>query len=230
MHIYIWKCTVAESYIYIYIYIFFFLNFAFTLLFFFFLNFILSCFHSPLIVSLSSLPLHLFFLPHRPITDLHEPSRHRPIAANPRSATDLTHFGLSSLFSAFWLYVSGYSCVSGCACVSALCFRLCLCFGFVFQAWVSVFVFGLVLCFELWFFCFLFLFFFTGFDGHSRVCGCAVIFMGLMVVVVVHGRVSKLQEHPWQIFTYISVGVGPLPMRFGLNLKYTHEIGISTRP
>ena len=36
----------------------------------------------------------------------------------------------------FWL------CVSGCACVSALCFRLCLCFGFVFQAWVSVFVSG----------------------------------------------------------------------------------------
>ena len=121
-----------------------------------------------------------------------------------------------------------------------LCFGLCLCFSFVFQAMLMFrvcvsgmgfgFCFGLVLCFELWFFCFLFLFFFTGFDGHSRVCGCAVIFMGLMVVVVVHGRVSKLQEHPWQIFTYISVGVGPLPMRFGLNLKYTHEIGISTRP
>ena len=35
-------------------------------------------------------------------------------------------FGLSSLFSAFWL------CVSSCACVSALCFRLCLCFGLGF--------------------------------------------------------------------------------------------------
>ena len=40
---------------------------------------------------------------------------------------------------------------------------------------------------------------------------------------------AKLQEHPWQNFTYVSLGVGPLPMRFGLNLKYTHEIGISTR-
>ena len=89
------------------------------------------------------------------ITDLHEPSRHRPIAADPHSATNLTHFGLSSLFSAFWL------CVSGCACVLALCFGLCLCFGFVF--------FGLGLCFELWFFCFLFFFFFTGFDVHGGV-------------------------------------------------------------
>ena len=118
------------------------------------------------------------------ITDLHEPSRHRPIAADPHSATNLTHFGLSSLFSAFWL------CVSGCACVLALCFGLCLCFGFVF--------FRLGLCFELWFFCFLFfssslvlmctaglclcfsvdfsafffLFFFTGFDRH---CGVVVV-------------------------------------------------------
>ena len=31
-------------------------------------------------------------------------------------------------------------CVSSCACVSALCFGLCLCFGFVFRAWVSIFV------------------------------------------------------------------------------------------
>jgi hypothetical protein len=26
-------------------------------------------------------------------------------------------------------------------------------------------------------------------------------------------------------FTYVSVGVGPLPMRLGLNLKYAHESG-----
>ena len=88
-------------------------------------------------MSLSSLALHLFFLPpqthrpfflpQRPILNLHEPSRHRPIAA------DLTHFGLSSLFSTFWICVSSYACVLSCACVSTLCFELCLCFDFVFQ-------------------------------------------------------------------------------------------------
>ena len=103
----------------------------------------------PFFVSLSSLPLHLFFLPpqthrpfflpQRPIANLYEPSRHRPVTVNPRSATDLTYFGLYSLFSAFQF------CVSGCACVSALCFELAcvsdLRFelgGFVFRAWVSV--------------------------------------------------------------------------------------------
>ena len=111
----------------------------------------------PFSVSLSSVPLHLFFLPHhrpfflpqRPIADLHESSRHRPVAVDPRSTTDLTHFGLYSLFSAFRF------CVSGCACVSAaLCFgfvyRACLCFGFVFRAgWICVSGMG----FGVWFLC-----------------------------------------------------------------------------
>ena len=115
----------------------------FTLLFLIFiLSFIL------LSLSLSSLPLHLFFLPpqthipfflsQRPIADLHEPNCHRPVAANPRSAVDLTHFGLSSLFSTFRFCVSNY------ACVSALCFELCLCFSFVFRACLC---FGLGFCF-----------------------------------------------------------------------------------
>ena len=92
-----------------------------------------SFLHSPFSISLSSLSLHLFFLPpkthrpfflpQRPIADLYEPNRHKPVAADPRSATDLTHFGLSSLFLTFWF------CVLGCAYVSALCFELCLCFG-----------------------------------------------------------------------------------------------------
>ena len=42
--------------------------------------------------------------------------------------------------------------------------------------------------------------------------------------------VLELQEYSWQNFTYVSVGVGLLPMIFGLNLKYTHEIRISTQP
>ena len=91
--------------------------------FFIFYSFLRSLFS----VSLSSQPLHLFFLPphnhkpffllQRPIADLHEPNHHRPVATN------LRHFGLSSLFSAFRF------CVSGCACVSALCFGLCLFVG-----------------------------------------------------------------------------------------------------
>ena len=124
---------------------FFILRLHYYLYFFlFFLHFILlsSCL-SPHCLSISS-----FFL-HTPIADLHEPNCHRPIAA------DLTHLGLSSLFSAFRVCVSGY------ACVLSLCFGLCLCFKFVFRAWVSIW-----LC---WFFCFLFLFFFTGFDGHDGI-------------------------------------------------------------
>ena len=124
--------------------------------FLFFMHFILlSSYLSHQCLSISS-----FFL-HRPIADLHKPNCHKPIAANPRSAVDLNHLCLSSLFSTFRLVFSG------CAYVSALCFGLCLCFGFMFrtgflfQAWVSIW-----LC---WFFCFLFLFFFTGFDGHSGV-------------------------------------------------------------
>ena len=110
-----------------------------------------SFLHSPFSVSHSSLPLHLFFLPpqthrpfflpQRPIVDLHKPSRHKPVAADPRLAADLTHFSLSSLFSAFQFCVSAvlvfWLCVSGCACVSGLLvFRA----GFLFRAWVSVFV------------------------------------------------------------------------------------------
>ena len=111
-----------------------------------------SCFifyyflHSPFSVSLFSLPFHLFFLPpqthrpfflpQRPILDLHEPNRHGSVAIDPRSATDLTHFGLFSLFSAFRF------CVSGCACVSALCFEL---------ACVSSWVFVSGMGFGVWF-------------------------------------------------------------------------------
>ena len=162
---------------------------AFTLLFLFF---ILSCFHSPFSVSLSSLPLHLFFfppqthkpfsLPHRPITDLHKPSHHKPIAADPRSTVNLTHFGLSSLFSAFWLCVSGY------ACVLALYFGLGFCFEhgfqFLFQAWVSIFVSGWV-CVRVVIFLLSFFILLHWFWWARRDSGCAVIFMGLMVVVVV---------------------------------------------
>ena len=143
-----------------------------------------SFLHSPFSVSLSSLPLHLFFLPsqthrpfflpQRPIANLHRPSRHKPVAANPHSTTNLTHFGLSSLFSAFRF------CVSGCACVSAFCFRLCLCFRL---ACVSDLCLGLGFCFGhgfrflfrvgfvFWVVIFLlsFFFFFTGFDGHGGV-------------------------------------------------------------
>ena len=114
---------------------------------------------SPHCLSISS-----FFL-HRPIADLHEPSRHRLIAV------ELTHFSLSSLFSSIWLVFR--LCVSGCTCVSglsalcfglfsALCFGLCLgCAGFLFWAWVSVLV--------CWFFGLLFLLFLTSFDGHGGV-------------------------------------------------------------
>ena len=52
----------------------------------------------------------------------------------------------------------------------------------------------------------------------------------LMKFVARISGVLELQEHPWQNFTYVSVEVGPLPMRFGLNLKYTHETGINTWP
>ena len=139
-------------------------------------------------MSLSSLALHLFFLPpqthrpfflpQRPILNLHEPSRHRPIAA------DLTHFGLSSLFSTFWICVSSYACVLSCACVSTLCFELCLCFDFVFQvvlvfqlcvlgyAYVSGLCFGHGFQFLFRAVIFLlsfFFFFFTSFDGHNGV-------------------------------------------------------------
>ena len=110
---------------------------------------------SPSLLSSSTNPS--FFL-HIPIINLHEPNHHRPIAANPRSATDLTHLSLSSLFSTFRL------CVSGCACVSALYFGLGFCFEHGFR-----FLFRTRFVFRLWFFCFLFLFFFTGFDGHGGV-------------------------------------------------------------
>ena len=112
-------------------------HYFFYLLFFMHFIFLSPCL-SPHCLSISS-----FFL-HRPIADLHEPSRHRLIAV------ELTHFSLSSLFSSIWLVFR--LCVSGCTCVSglsalcfglfsALCFGLCLgCAGFLFWAWVSVLV------------------------------------------------------------------------------------------
>ena len=102
----------------------------------------------------------------------------------------LTHFGLSSLFLAFRFYVSSCACVSGCACISAFVFRACLCFkfvfwaGFLYQAWVSIFVFGWV-CVSGCDFSAFFFFLLHWFWWAQRGCGCAVIFMGLMVIVVV---------------------------------------------
>ena len=148
-------CTIAKSYK---IYIFY----VHTTFLFFLAFILLSLCPSPYCLSISSFFLHrTFFLPQRPIADLHEPSRHKPITTNPRSAANLTHFGLSSLFSAFRL------CVLGCACVLALCFGLCLCFGFVFRA---RFLFRAWVCVSgCDFSTFSFLFFFTGFDGHGGV-------------------------------------------------------------
>ena len=102
--------------------------FVFTLLFYFlfFLAFILlsPCLF-PHCLSISSFFLHRpFFLPQRPIANLHKPSRHRPITIDPRSAADLTHFGLSSLFLVFRAVLVFWLCVLGCAYVSALCFGL----------------------------------------------------------------------------------------------------------
>ena len=154
---------------------------------FFFL--ILSCFHSPFSVSLFTASPSLLSSSTNPqtllsssqtITDLHEPSCHRSIAADPCLAVDLTHFDLSSLFLAFRL------CVSSCVYVLALCFGLCLCFsfffrdGFMFRAMIFLLFFfssslvlmgmvGLYLCFSVDFSAFFFLFFFTGFDGHDGV-------------------------------------------------------------
>ena len=162
-----------------------------------------SFLHSPFSVSLSSLPLHLFFLPpqthrpfflpQRPIVDLHKPSRHKPVAADPRLAADLTHFSLSSLFSAFQFCVSAvlvfWLCVSGCACVLALCFGLAcvsdLCFGLGFcfgHGFRFLFRDGFV--FRAVIFLLSFFFLLHWFWWARRGCGYVVIFMGLMVVVV----------------------------------------------
>ena len=62
-------------------------------------------------------------------------------------------------------------------------------------------------------------------------CNVEKLSKKLLMKFVTHmSEVSKLQEHPGQNFTYVSVGVGPLPMKFRLNLKYTHETGINTWP
>ena len=119
-----------------------------------------SFLHYPFSVSLSLLHLHLFFLPpqthkpfflpQRPIANLHEPSRHRTIVVKPLSTTDLTHFGLYSLFRrfsfvfraalVFWLCVSSLLvfriCVLGWV---DLCFKLGFCFGHGFRCVVSTF-------------------------------------------------------------------------------------------
>ena len=156
-----------------------------------------SFLHSPFSVSLSSLPLHLFFLPpqthrpfflpQRPIVDLHKPSRHRAIIADPRLAADLTYFGLSSLFSAFRFCVSGCACVSGCVCVSGLLvFRICVS-GWVFVLGMGFgFCFKMGLCFGLWFFYFFFssslvlmgttgLWLCSDFSGFDGGCGCVLV-------------------------------------------------------
>ena len=139
-----------------------------------------SFLHYPFSVSLSSVPLHLFFLPpqthrpsllpQRPIADLHESSCHKAVAVDPRSATDLTHFSLYSLFSAFRFFVSGCAYVSAyvSACVSDLCFGL---GGFVFQAWVSV-------CgFDVWVTRF-------GFGGFRCLVGVDFVVVGLFCGVL----------------------------------------------
>ena len=107
----------------------------FTQLFFLFFI-ILSCFHSPFSVSLSSLPLHLFFIPpqtHKPFFLPHRPSLiyMSPAAIDPSllthtrpptwpiSASLLYFRRFDFVFRTvlvFWL------CVLGCAYVSALCF------------------------------------------------------------------------------------------------------------
>ena len=129
---------------------FFFFLFAFTLLFLFFYSFF--C------ISLSSLlttsSFASFFL-HRSITDLHEPSCHRPIVTDPRSAADPCWPILASILC-FWRLCLCFGVDFG------LSFRLCLCFrfvfwaGFLFCAWVSVWVcvssvgFGLSFVFWTW--------------------------------------------------------------------------------
>ena len=153
----------------------------FTLLFIFiFYSFI----HSPFSVSLSSLPLHLFFLPpqthrpfflpQRPIVDLHKPSRHKPVATDPRSAADLP---ISASLLYFWRFGFMFRAVLvfrvvlvfrllcfELACVSNLCFGLgfCIRHGFRFL-FLAEFVFRAVI------FLLSFFFFFTGFDRHSGV-------------------------------------------------------------
>ena len=131
--------------------------------FFIFYSFLLS--FSFLCVSLLTASPSLLFSSTDPSFFLIDPSpictsptTTDPSPADPRSAANLTHFSLSSLFSAFQV------CVLGCACVSALYFGLGFCFGHGFR-----FLFRTRFVFRLWFFCFLFLFFFTGFDGHGGV-------------------------------------------------------------
>ena len=65
---------------------------------------------SPSLLSSSTNPS--FFL-YRPIADLHEPSRHKPIATDPRSTTNVTHLGPFSLSSTFWVCVLSWVFVSG---------------------------------------------------------------------------------------------------------------------
>ena len=126
-------------------------------------------------MSLSSLPLHPFFLP--PQTHLRSVRAQPPQTRRRRPTLDCRPDPSRPLFS-----ISGVS-----ACVSVLCFGLCLCFSFVFQAvlmfWVCVSVMGFglaVLIFLLSFFVLLHWFWWSRW-GY----GYAVIFMGLMVVVVV---------------------------------------------
>ena len=142
-------CTVTESYN-IYIYIFYVHT---TFLFFIFYSFLLSFsfFRVPLLTASPSL-LSSSIDPQTLLSSL-ETYCWSAQAQLPQTHRCWPTFGLSSLFSAFWL------CVLSCACVLALCFRLCLCFGFVFRAG---FLFRAVIFL-------LFFFFFTSFDGHGGV-------------------------------------------------------------
>ena len=100
--------------------------------FFIFYSFLLS--FSFLCVSLLTTSPSLLFSSTDPSFFLIDPSpictsptTTDPSPADPRSAANLTHFSLCSLFSAFQV------CVSGCACVSALYFGLGFCFGHGFR-------------------------------------------------------------------------------------------------
>ena len=125
---------------------FFFFNFAFTLLF------LKNIFYS-FCISFSFLRVSLLIASPSFLSSSIDPS---PIYTN-AAATDpslSTHaWPPTWSISAFLLYFQRFGFVFQ----AVLVFRA----GFLFQAWVSIW-----LC---WFFCFIFLFFFTGFDGHSEV-------------------------------------------------------------
>ena len=154
--------------------------------FLFFPSFSFLCL-SPHCLSISSFFLHR---PTDPSFFLRDPS---PICTSPATTNPspptwpisasllyFRHFGF--VFRAVLVF---RLCVSSCACVSGLfVFRICVS-GWVFVSGMGFgFCFRLGLCFGLWFFCFLFFSSSLVLMGMAG-CGCAMIFMGLMVVVVV---------------------------------------------